>query len=77
MAGAAGKKGVSNLERIVEIKARPDLHRHDYPGLIACCTLADGAVSLELMDLHCGTVPTRNPGGCDVLAGPCCCGAWH
>lgn len=60
-----------------EILANPTSHRHAYQDLVRCCTTADGAVSLAHMDAHRAAVPARNPGGCDVMEGPCACGAWH
>ena len=63
-------------EKAKDIREHPERHQHDFAGLNACC-MVDGACDLSLMDAHRGTVPQRNPGGCDVRSGPCSCGAWH
>lgn len=60
------------------IKDHPEEHRHAYPVLVACCTIG-GAIDLSLMEAHGRYVPLGTNGGtrCDVLSGPCACGAWH
>lgn len=63
-------------EKEKDIKEHPENHRHTFEGLQSCCIVED-AVVLHLMDLHQGSVPQQNPGGCDVIDGPCSCGAWH
>jgi hypothetical protein len=63
-------------ERLKDIKENPEKHQHEFGALQACC-MVDGALGLRLMEAHKGTVPQRNPGGCDVVRGPCSCGAWH
>ena len=60
-------------ERLADIKAHPERHLHDFPELQACCGVK-GKLSMQLLDAH----PKRGPKGrCDVLHGPCACGAWH
>lgn len=72
---------MTRAEKLTEIREHPERHRHqDLSELQACCiTVHEGTacIDLELMDAHKGTVPQRNPGGCDVIEGPCSCGAWH
>jgi hypothetical protein len=63
-------------KKLKHIKEHPELHQHEYDGLIRCCTI-EGCVEAELIEVHKGLVPQRNPGGCDVNTGPCSCGAWH
>lgn len=64
-------------ERLEDIKAHPDRHRHTFSGLTACCTI-DGVLVLQLQEAHehvgCGMNGGRQ---CDVVSGPCACGAWH
>lgn len=62
--------------RLKDIKENPHNHRHTFQGLSACCTIG-GIFDVQLMEAHEGLVPQRNPGGCDVVSGPCSCGAWH
>jgi hypothetical protein len=64
-------------EKLKDIKEHPENHQHDFGGLERCCMTDEGAYSALLMEAHRGTVPQRNPGGCDVRSGPCSCGAWH
>ena len=63
-------------EKLQDIRENSDRHRHvDMNELHACC-FVDGALDMGLIEAHEGTVPQRNPGGrCDVLSGPCACGA--
>jgi len=63
-------------EKLEDIKANPSKHQHSYEALIRCSTNPDGAIDTDVMDAHSATVPQRNR-GCDVLSGPCGCGAWH
>ena len=61
-----------------DIKEHPDRHQHrDTNDLMACCYI-DGAIDLSLQEAH-ERVSTRTNGGkrCDVISGPCSCGAWH
>jgi hypothetical protein len=60
-----------------DIRLRPAAHRHDYAGLMACCTTADG-ICPSLLAAHAEALNLRNGGSdCDVVEGPCACGAWH
>lgn len=61
-----------------EIKDHPEWHRHDFNGLTACC-LINGAVDVSLMEAHSQYADIGINGGirCDVVDGPCVCGAWH
>lgn len=65
-------------DKLKDIKEHPELHRHDFPQLHACCMVGD-AVDLELMEAHSRYVDLGTNGGqrCDVVSGPCGCGAWH
>lgn len=69
---------MTDIEKSVDIKERPEKHRHNFTDLIACCTI-DGALDMELMELHQMYASTGQNGGqqCDVTSGPCACGAWH
>ncbi len=66
------------VARLIDIKARPELHRHTFAELQTCCTLG-GVVHVGLLDAHAKYAPTGNNGGkrCDVIQGACACGAWH
>lgn len=65
--------------RLNDIRAHPEKHRHTFDELMACCTVMD-CVDGRLMDAHgglAGTVSACRGKRCDVLDGPCACGAWH
>jgi hypothetical protein len=71
-------------EALAELQAHPEVHRHSYQELLACCTLSDASghgvlVDRRLMDAHTRFVDLGTNGGirCDVLSGPCNCGATH
>jgi len=64
-------------ERLQDIRKNPDKHRHiDLNDLTRCC-ITDGAINTLLMEAHEGLTGTNGGRGCDVLSGPCACGAWH
>lgn len=66
-------------ERLADLQAHPERHKHkDLNELTACC-LIDGAVDLSLLDAHARYAPVRVAGAnrCDVREGPCSCGGWH
>lgn len=65
-------------EKISDIKANPDKHKHDFDDLTACC-MVNGCLDVAVMDAHQAYVDMGTNGGvrCDVTAGPCACGAWH
>ena len=65
-------------EKIEDIKAHPEKHRHDYQGLIQCC-FVNGCINTMLMSSHSKHAPVGKNGGilCDVTEGPCSCGSWH
>lgn len=48
-------------------------HRHTFEELLECCTI-NGIIDSERMDAHC---VGYNGSKCDVIKGPCSCGAWH
>lgn len=66
-------------EKLADIKAHPERHRHSFESLQRCCTTAEGAIDLSLMEAHETHAPLGRNGGraCDVSSGPCSCGAWH
>lgn len=61
------------------IKEFPEEHLHDYEGLIACGTI-NGAIDALILEAHSEMHPSLGSNGgirCDVMSGPCACGAWH
>lgn len=61
--------------RLKEIREQPDLHKHDFSALTACC-MVNGSFDPQLMEAH--PELGRNGGQkCDVVSGPCSCGGWH
>ncbi len=56
----------------------PENHLHNFNELISCCTV-DGVLDISLFDTHAEHIGLGTNGGakCDVLEGPCACGAWH
>ena len=71
------KKWVEHKE--YDITHYPEMHRHTYEELRECCITPDGAIDLRIIDLHSEYVDLGKNGGtkCDVISGPCACGAWH
>ncbi|MDO8494925.1 MAG: hypothetical protein Q7S32_00155 [bacterium] len=61
-----------------DIEEHPERHRHDFNELTACCII-EGAFVMYLMEAHSKGAPLGRNGGvaCDVVSGPCACGAWH
>ena len=61
-----------------DIRVHPERHMHTFPELERCC-FNDGSLDLKHMDLHSAFVDLGTNGGirCDVIEGPCSCGAWH
>jgi len=69
----------SRDEVLEDIRTNPLDHVHvDLNSLESCCFI-DEAVDLLLIDAHSEHAPLGRNGGvaCDVLSGPCSCGAWH
>ena len=72
-------------EVLDDIVTHPGEHHHsNLNALSACCLVAhkpggEVAIDLRLIDAHSALVPLGTNGGrnCDVLTGPCSCGAWH
>lgn len=66
----------THQEKLDDIHARPERHKHhDVNALIACC-MVNGAIDGMLMEEH----PAQGYNGgqkCDVRSGPCSCGGWH
>lgn len=65
-------------KRWEHITKHPERHLHDFEKLIECC-MVDGVIDTKLMQAHSDYVDFGSNGGrkCDVLSGPCACGAWH
>lgn len=65
-------------EKIKDIKEHPERHRHTFSGLQQCCII-DGALDTAVMEAHEVYASLGMNGGqrCDVISGPCSCGAWH
>lgn len=65
-------------ERIEDIKTNPERHHHDWLQMQTCCMTEDG-IDLSIMQAHETYAAVGRNGGraCDVISGPCACGAWH
>ena len=65
-------------EILRDIREHPESHRHEFDGLIQCCTTEDG-IDTRLVEAHEKYCSVGTNGGrrCDVTSGPCSCGAWH
>ncbi len=61
-----------------DIKEHPENHMHDFEGLQRCIII-DGVIDSRLMEAHeeCVNLGTNGGRRCDVVSGPCSCGAWH
>lgn len=68
-------------KRLEDIKQNPDKHRrHTFVELEACCFVGGSSRLLLLRVAHSQHAPVRiNVDGsrCDVVSGPCSCGATH
>lgn len=64
--------------KLKDIAAHPENHKHTFQALQACC-LIDGVLDMRVMDAHAEHADLGTNGGrrCDVVSGPCACGAWH
>ena len=64
--------------KLKDIVAHPERHKHTFQTLQQCC-MVDGALDLRVMEAHADHVDLGTNGGqrCDVVSGPCACGAWH
>lgn len=62
-----------------DIQENPLDHAHVDPSSLNACCFVDKALDLGLIDAHSEYAPLNYNGGvaCDVLSGPCSCGAWH
>ncbi len=70
---------IKERERVLrDIREYPENHRHDFNGLLSCCAI-DGILDNSLMEAHSeyAGIGSNNGRRCDVVAGPCVCGAWH
>ena len=64
-------------EKLKDIKDHPYDHQHSFEALQKCCFL-NGAMDLRLIDAHEDIIGRTNGGvRCDIIDGPCACGAWH
>jgi hypothetical protein len=65
-------------ELINDIKNHPENHKHSFEELQNCCDI-NGIIDSYIMKLHSDHVDLGTNGGirCDVVSGPCACGAWH
>ncbi len=63
-------------EKREDIILNPHKHVHTFAGLMYCCKINGKmhAGLLETHELHVKVGPTDR---CDVMSGPCSCGAWH
>lgn len=73
---------VGNLtdeEFVKELKDHPERHIHTGMAELTACCMAEGVVDLQRIDQHSQYVNMGTNGGvrCDVVSGPCACGAWH
>jgi len=66
-------------EKIKDIKEHPENHNHTFEALKQCCITPDGSLDFAVMDAHSNYVDLGNNcrTKCDVISGPCACGAWH
>ncbi len=67
---------MSTEDKISNIKMHPEMHRHSYNDLVNCC-LEDGVLSSTLLQAHEQAMGRGGVLRCDVIEGPCSCGAWH
>ncbi|KKM88898.1 hypothetical protein LCGC14_1254050 [marine sediment metagenome] len=69
---------MTHEEKLKDIKDNPERHRHSFQGLQAC-SMHNGALDTQLVDAHETYASVGMNGGrrCDVVTGPCACGAWH
>ena len=63
-------------EKLKDIKENPSKHKHTFAGLLYCCG-TDKGINGALMEAHELYVKVRENSRCDVIEGPCACGAWH
>ena len=65
-------------EKLKDVPELPERHRHDFGSLQRCC-IVDGVLDLRLLEAHQTYASLGTNGGrrCDVVKGPCACGAWH
>lgn len=63
---------------IEEIKKNPEKHIHEMNALLVCASF-NGAINTAVLTAHSEYLDLGTNGGvkCDVILGPCSCGAWH
>ena len=61
-----------------DIKNHPENHIHCFDGVMDC-SIFNGAIDSEVLNAHSKHIDFGTNGGthCDVILGPCACGAWH
>lgn len=64
--------------KLVDVKEHPEKHRHTFDELMTCCNI-EGCIDTMLLDAHekCAFIGMNGDVPCDVIKGPCSCGAWH
>lgn len=67
---------VTRDEKLADIKAHPEKHKHTFEELTQCC-MSDGALDTAIMEAHAGLCGSNGGVPCDTREGPCACGAWH
>lgn len=65
-------------KKLEDIEKHPGLHHHTFEGLNRCCMTSRGLDTL-LLEAHSKYASLGSNAGqsCDVISGPCSCGAWH
>jgi hypothetical protein len=77
------KKRLSFKLKLKDIQKHPEKHRHAFGDLMECCKLNidSGGFIKEVLDMRLLEAHKKSGinGGerCDVIKGPCSCGAWH
>lgn len=69
----------SNPDAVIEeIKQHPEKHVHEMNALLVCASF-NGAINTAVLTAHADYLDFGTNGGvkCDVVLGPCSCGAWH
>lgn len=63
---------------IEEIRKNPEKHVHEMNALLVCASF-NGAINTAVLTAHSEYLNLGTNGGirCDVILGPCSCGAWH
>ena len=62
-------------EKLKDILDHPEKHKHTWEELVDCCLVGTN-IDFKLMNAHLA-VGYNGGAKCDVIEGPCSCGAWH